>query len=193
MIDVKLWAEARDIAKDQMRHGKIHYSDFEKVTKTIYEDLLKMEDGPIIDVKPISSQNARGALPASSDSKFKHEFVNGKVRCSICGKLFKSISQNHLNTHSNMLREDYMTKFGLNDDQMQGTIERHVKTGDDNSLTILSYVMKEYNLKRAEAKPFVIEHGFTDLVDLMAQAKEKGISALELLKEKAPVPKKKAE
>lgn len=169
---MKLWAEARYIAKDQMRHGKIHHSDFEKVTKTICEDLFRMEDGPIVDVKPIRSQTDKVALPAASDSKFKNEIVNGKVRCFICGKLFKSMSQNNLNTHENMLRDDYMAKFGVTDKDMQGTIERHAKTGDDNYLTILIYVMKEYNLKRAKAKPFVIKSGFANLVDLMVQAKK---------------------
>ena len=191
MIDKKTWDDAFNLAKAQVRHGNADYSDLRSVTEEIYKQMIDIKDVPdTYDVTPTSAQNKR---LASSDSKFKHEVVNGKVRCAICGKLFKSISQNHLNTHENILRDDYMIKYGVNDKEMQGTIERHAKTGDDNSLTILSYVMKEYKLKRAEAKPFVIKHGFVDLVDLMAQAKEKGISALELLKEKAPVPKKTVE
>lgn len=191
MIDVKLWAEARDIAKDQMRHGKIHYSDFEKVTKVIYDDLLRMEDGPVIDVKAIEDQ-AQTALPAAPVSKFKHEIVDGEVRCAECGRLMKSISGNHLNIHK-MTRIDYMAKHGVSDKDMQGAIERKVRKGEDNSLTILSYIMKAYSLKRQEVKPFVKKHGFDDLKDLMAQAKDKGMSALDLLKEKAPIPEKKAE
>ena len=186
MIDLKLWAEAKDIAKDQMRHGKIHYSDFEKVTKTIYEDLVRMENGPVIDVQAIERQG-QAALPAAPVSKFKHEIVDGKVRCAECGKLLKSISGNHLGTHK-MDRSDYMAKHDVSDKEMQGTIERKVRKGDDNSLTILSYIMKAYSIKREEVKPFVAKNGFKDIKDLMEQAKGKGIPALDLLKEKAPIP-----
>lgn len=189
MIDKKLLSEAKDIAKDQMRHGKIHYSDFEKATKAIYDDLLQMENMASFDVSSIETEAPQVALPVAPASKFKHEKVAGKVRCAECGNTFKSLSVNHLNSHG-ITREEYMVKYALTDKDMQGDIERKVKTGDDNALTIMSYIMKEYDLKRAEAKPFVQQYGFGDIKGLMAQAKEKNVSALDLLKEKAPTPKK---
>lgn len=190
MIDKKLLSEAKDIAKDQMRHGKIHYSDFEKATKAIYNDLLQMENMASFDVSSIEAEVPQVALPVAPASKFKHEKVAGKVRCAECGNTFKSLSVNHLHGHG-ITREEYMVKYGLTDKDMQGDIERKVKTGEDNALTIMSYIMKEYELKRAEVKPFVQKHGFKDIKDLMAQAKDKGSSALNLLKEKAPTSKKK--
>lgn len=190
-MDLKLWAEARDIAKDQMRHGKIHYSDFEKTTKSIYEDLIRMESGPFIDVKAIEDE-AQKALPVTPEPKIKHEIVNGMVRCAECGKLLKSISGNHLSVHK-MTRLEYMAKHGVSDKEMQGTIERKVRKGENNALKILSYIMKEYGLKRDEVKPFVAKHGFNDLKDLMIQAKDKNMSALDLLKERAPISEVKAE
>ncbi|WP_084158980.1 MucR family transcriptional regulator [Solidesulfovibrio alcoholivorans] len=190
MIDKKLLSEAKDIAKDQMRHGKIHYSDFEKATKAIYDDLLQMENLASFDVSSIEAEAPQIALSVAPASKFKHEKVAGKVRCAECGNTFKTLSVNHLRIHG-ITREEYMVKYGLTDKDMQGDIERKVKTGDDNALTIMSYIMKEYDLKRAEVKPFVTEYGFSDIKGLMAQAKDKGIPALNLLKEKAPASKKK--
>ena len=190
MTDKKLWSEAIDIAKDQMRHGKIHYSDLQKAAQAIYDDLLQMEEGPFIDVSSIASKSSQLALPTAPESKYKHETVGGKVRCAECGKLLKSLSNNHLHTHNNMTREEYMAKHGVTDKDMQGDIERKVKTGDDNALKILGYIMKEYDITRSEVKAFVVKYGFKDLKDLMAQAKDKNISALDLLKEKAPTPKK---
>lgn len=192
MMDGKIWAEAKDIAKDQMRHGKIHYADFEKATKVIYDDLIRMENGPVIDVNLIGQQPLQAALPASDESVFKHELVAGKIRCAICGKLFKSLSSNHLNSHK-MTRDEYMVKFGVDDKDMHGDIKRNVLMGDDNSLKILSYIMDAYGLTRNKVKPFVIENGFDGLKDLMKQAKDKNISALDMLKEKAPIPDRKGE
>ncbi|MEL7640003.1 MAG: MucR family transcriptional regulator [Solidesulfovibrio sp.] len=191
MIDKKLWSEAKDIAKDQMRHGKIHYSDFEKVTKVIYDDLLRMENGPVIDVMAMEEQ-VKPALPAASVSKFKHEIVDGEVRCAECGNLFKTLAV-HIKQKHGMDSIAYMAKHGVSRKDMQGTIERNARTGGDNPLTILSNIMKAYDIKRNEVKPFVAKNGFKDLKDLMAQAKDKGMSTLDLLKEKAPTPAKKAE
>jgi len=86
-----------------------------------------------------------------------------------------------------------MQKFGVSEKDMQGTIDRsNVKRGEDNALTIMGYIMKAYDIKRGEVKTFVTEKGFEDIKDLMAKAKEKGVAALDLLKEKAPLPKKEA-
>lgn len=193
MTDMKLWSEAKDIAKDQLRHGKVHYSDLMKATKTIYDDLLQMENGPVIDAEIIDSKPAQAALPASSGSKFKHEIVNGMVRCAECGKLLKTLSANHLGQHD-ISRQGYMTKHAVSEKDMQGKIDRSkVKKGEDNALKIMSYIMKAYDIKRGEVKSFVVKHGFEDIKDLMAQAKEKGVAALDLLKKKALLPKEGAE
>ena len=86
-----------------------------------------------------------------------------------------------------------MQKFGVSEKDMQGTIDRsNVKKGEDNALTIMGYIMKAYDIKRGEVKPFVIKQGYEDIKDLMAKAKEKGIAALDLLEEKAPLPEKEA-
>lgn len=133
-----------------------------------------MENGPVIDINLVEQQASQPALPASGESGFKHEFVVGKVRCALCGKPYKSLSSNHLNSHI-ITREEYMAKFGVNDKDMHGDIKRNVLVGDDNSLKILSYIMDVYGLTRDRVKPFVIDHGFDGLKDLMKQAKDKNI------------------
>jgi hypothetical protein len=194
MYDKKAWDEAAVLAKAQLRHGNIEHDELKRVTESIYSQLVEIQHGPdIIDVTTIQQVEEPKALPDPTESGFKHEIVDGKVRCAVCGKLLKSITLLHLKPHGFASREEYMSKYGVSGKDMQGTIERNTKKGEENSFTIISYIMKAYDIKRAEAKPFVIKHGFEDIKDLMAQAKEKGVAALDLLKEKAPLPKEKGE
>ena len=195
MYDKKAWEEAVDLAKKQLRYGNIEHDELKRVTESIYTQLVEIQQGPdIIDVTPIQQVEKPKALPAPTESGFKHEIVEGKVRCAVCGKLLKSITLLHLKRHGFNTREEYMQKFGVSEKNMQGTIDRsNVKKGEDNALTIMGYIMKAYGIKRGEVKPFVIKQGYEDIKDLMAKAKEKNISALDLLEEKAPLPKKEAE
>jgi hypothetical protein len=193
MYDKKAWDEAVVLAKAQLRHGNIEHDELKRVTESIYTQLVEIQQGPdIINVTTIQQVEEQKALPAPIESGFKHEIVDGKVRCAVCGKLLKSITNLHLGTHAEIkTREEYMEKFGVSEKNMQGTIDRSkAKKGEDNALTIMGYIMKAYDIKRGEVKPFVIKQGYKDIKDLMAQAKEKKISALDLLKEKAPLPKK---
>uniref|UniRef100_I2PWW9 ROS/MUCR transcriptional regulator protein n=1 Tax=Desulfovibrio sp. U5L TaxID=596152 RepID=I2PWW9_9BACT len=193
MYDKKAWDEAVDLAKKQLRYGNIEHDELKRVTESIYTQLLDIQHGPdLIDVTAISQVEEQKSLPASKESGFKHEIVDGKVRCAECGKLLKSITLLHLKPHGFNSREEYMKKYGVSEKDMQGTIERNTKKGEDNALTIMSYIMKAYDIKRGQVKPFVVKHGFEDIKDLMAQAKEKSVSALDLLKTKAPLPKKEA-
>jgi len=195
MYDKKAWDEATVLAKAQLRHGNIEHDELKRVTESIYSQLVEIQQGPdVIDVTTIQQVEEPKALPAPAEIGFKHEIVDGKVKCAVCGKLLKSITNLHLKTHSEIkTREEYMQKFGVSEKDMQGTIDRsNVKRGEDNALTIMGYIMKAYDIKRGEVKTFVTEKGFEDIKDLMAKAKEKGVAALDLLKEKAPLPKKEA-
>lgn len=53
MFHKKLWTEAIDMAKDQLRHGKVHHSDLQKVAESIYKDLLILEEGPVFEANTI--------------------------------------------------------------------------------------------------------------------------------------------
>lgn len=195
MYDKKAWDEATVLAKAQLRHGNIEHDELKRVTESIYSQLVEIQQGPdVIDVTTIQQVEEPKALPAPTESGLKHEIVDGKVRCAVCGKLLKSITMLHLKPHGFNSREEYMKKFGVSEKDMQGTIDRsNVKRGEDNALTIMSYIMKAYDIKRGEVKTLVVKHGFEDIKDLMAKAKGKNVSALDLLKEKAPLPKKEAE
>jgi hypothetical protein len=195
MYDKKAWDEATVLAKAQLRHGNIEHDELKRVTESIYSQLVEIQQGPdIIDVTAVQQVEEPKALPAPTETGFKHEIIDGKVKCAVCGKLFKSITLLHLKPHGFSSREEYMQKFGVSEKDMQGTIDRsNVKRGEDNALTIMGHIMKAYDIKRGEVKPFVVEKGFEDIKDLMVKAKEKGVAALDLLKEKAPLPKKDTE
>jgi hypothetical protein len=195
MYDKKAWEEAVDLAKKQLRYGNIEHDELKRVTESIYSQLLDIQDGPdVFDVASVRQVEEQKALPSPTESGFKHEIIDGKVKCAVCGKLLKSITNLHLGTHTEIkTREEYMQKFGVSEKDMQGTIERNTKKGEDNALTPMHHIAKAYGIKRAEVKPFVIKYGYEDIKDLMTKAKEKKISALDLLKEKAPLPKKDAE
>ena len=195
MYDKKTWDEAVDLAKKQLRYGNIEHDELRRVTESLYDQLMDIQRGPdVIDVNPIQTVDVLKSLPGSAGNEGKHEVVDGMVKCAECGKLLKSITSLHLQKHAvTKTRQEYMQKYGVSEKDMQGTIDRSkVKKGEDNALTIMSHIMKAYDIKRGEVKPFVVEHGFEDIKDLMAQAKEKGVAALDLLKTKAPLPKKDA-
>ena len=187
MFNKKLWSEAVDIAKDQARHGKVHYSDLQKATETIYNDLLILEQGPIFDTNTIPEPSSQPALPASSAppaSIFKHERVGDLVRCAECGKLMKSITVPHLKSHGINSREEYMQKYGALKEDMTGNIKREVLKGDENPLKISNLIMKEYKVAKGEVNKFIAKHGFADLKDLMKKAKDAGVLPFELFKDK---------
>ncbi|MFU2207307.1 MucR family transcriptional regulator [Solidesulfovibrio sp. C21] len=184
MFNRKLWSEAVDIAKDQARHGKVHYSDLQKVTETIYKDLLELDHGPAYEANTILASSNQMALPAVPVGKFKHEYVDGKVRCAVCGKTFKSITIVHLKSHGINSREEYMQKYGVANEDMTGDIKRTVLKGDNNPLKISDYIMKEYKVARSEVSNFIAENGFKDLKDLMKQAKDAGVMPFEFFKDK---------
>ncbi|BAH73573.1 MucR family transcriptional regulator [Solidesulfovibrio magneticus] len=184
MFNKKLWSEAVDIAKDQARHGKVHYSDLQKATETIYNDLLLLEQGPVFETNPIPEPSTQAALPAPSAGIFKHERVGDFVTCAECGEQMKSISIAHLKKHGINSREEYMQKHGVLKKDMIGNIKREVLKGEENPLTVLGHIMREYKVARDDVNEFIAEHGFTDLKDLMKKAKVAGVLPFEFFQDK---------
>lgn len=182
MVNMKLWAEAVDIAKDQLRHGKVHYSDLQKATQVIYNDLLEMERGPVWDVKEIVNQEPQTALPAAQEVKFKHEVVDGQVRCAICGKLFTSLNMKHLSSHGFSSKEEYMNRVGVSPEKMIGT-KRTMPEGEDFPVVVFANIMKKYGKKRNEVTQFIMDSGFDGLKDLTSKAREAKKKPLDLLEE----------
>ena len=90
MIDKEVWAEALNLAKDQLRHGKVHFSELEVVTKSIYEKLISLKSGPIIDIEP---------EPMKQIEAQQHTKTRKSVKCAICGKEGKVLTSKHLASH----------------------------------------------------------------------------------------------
>ncbi len=172
MIDKEVWAEALNLAKDQLRHGKVHFSELEVVTKSIYEKLIFLKSGPIIDIEP---------EPMKQIEAQQHTKTRKSVKCAICGKEGKVLTSKHLASHG-LTREEYMEKFGVTKKDMSVKIARKTTTGDDNPLKQMQLIMKEFGLKRGDVKKFVSDKGFDGLKGLAATAKEKNVGILELLK-----------
>ena len=174
MIDKEIWAEALNLAKDQLRHGKVHFSELEVVTKSIYEKLTALSAGPIIDIQP-------EILPRLEEAK--HIKTKKGVVCALCGKEFKSLTKKHLQMHG-MTREEYMERFGVSKKDMSIASGRKTPTGDDNPLKKMHMIMKEFNVKRGDVTKFIKESGYDDLKSLMELEKTKEIGLIDLLKQK---------
>jgi len=172
MIDKEIWAEALNLAKDQLRHGKVHFSELEVVTMSIYEKLISLKSGPIIDIEPVSMKQIEAQ---------QHTKTRKGVKCAICGKEVKVLTEKHIKTHG-LTREEYMEKFGVSKKDMSIKIARKTATGDANPLKQMQLIMKEFGLKKKDVKKFVIDKGFEGLKGLAATAKEKNVGILELLK-----------
>ena len=187
MFHKKLWSEAIDMAKDQLRHGKVHHSDLQKVAESIYKDLLVLEEGPVFEANTILQPSSQPALPAVPVGKFKHERVGDLVRCAECGKPMKSITIVHLKKHSINSREEYMQKHGVLNEDMTGDIKRTVLKGDNNPLKISDYIKKEYNVAKSEVNNFIAKQNFKDIKDLkelMLKATEAGKLPFDFFKAK---------
>jgi hypothetical protein len=52
LIDLQLLAEAQDVAKSHMRHGKTHCSDFERAPQTSHEGLVRVENNQSVNANP---------------------------------------------------------------------------------------------------------------------------------------------
>ncbi len=176
MIDKEIWAEALNLAKDQLRHGKVHFSELEVVTKSIYEKLCALRCGPIDENEPEASQQI--------DAARKHEKTRKAVKCAICGTEFKTLGKRHLASHG-LTREEYMKKFDVPKKDMSVKSARKTTTGEDNPLKQMQMIMKEFDIKRGEVKEFVTDKGFDGLKGLAAAAKEKNVGILDLLREAA--------
>ncbi len=173
MIDKELWGEALNLAKDQLRHGKVHYSELEVVTGNIYEKLLALRSGPAMSVEAESVKELETP---------RHEKTRKGVKCAVCGAEFKTLTARHLYSHG-LTREEYMDKFGVSKKDMSVKIPRKTTTGEDNPLKQMQLIMKEFGLKRGEVKSFVTDKGFDGLKGLAAAAKEKQVGILDLLRE----------
>lgn len=187
MIDKKIWDEAFNLAKDQIRHGKVYYQDLESVTQDIYQQMILVKQGPAcIDVEIVQP------LSIESKSVFKHEVVEGKVKCGECGESFMSLTIKHLKKHGFATREEYMQKHGVIKKDMSGDIVRKVAKGADNPLKLMNLIMQEYNVPRGEIIKFVNKYGFKDLIDLKKQAKDRNKDPMEFLAGSIPIeaPKK---
>jgi predicted transcriptional regulator len=174
MIDKEIWAEALNLAKDQLRHGKVHFSELEVVTKSIYEKLCSLRCGPAMESEPEALKQI--------DASQKHEKTRKGVKCAICGAEFKSLGKRHLASHG-LTREEYMAKFDVSKKDMSVKSARKTATGDDNPLNQMYQIMKAFDIKRGDVKNFVIEKGFDGLKGLAAAAKEKNVGIVELLNE----------
>jgi len=172
MVDKEIWAEALNLAKDQLRHGKVHFSELEVVTTSIYEKLISLKCGPIIDVV---------AEPMKQVEEQRHSKTKKAVKCAVCGVEFKVLGSKHLDSHG-LTREQYMEKFGVSKKDMSIKIARKTTTGEDNPLKQVQMIMKEFGIKRNEVKKFVVDKGFDGLKSLALTAKEKNVGILELLK-----------
>lgn len=174
MIDKEIWAEALNLAKDQLRHGKVHFSELEVVTKSIYEKLCSLRCGPITGIEAEAPQELEAAP--------KHGKTKKYVKCAICGKEVKTLTERHTRSHG-LTRKEYMEKFDVSKKDMSVKSPRKTTTGEDNPLKQMQMVMQEFGVKRGEVKDFVTEKGFDGLKGLAAAAKEKNVGILDLLKE----------
>uniref|UniRef100_I2PX34 ROS/MUCR transcriptional regulator protein n=1 Tax=Desulfovibrio sp. U5L TaxID=596152 RepID=I2PX34_9BACT len=174
MIDKEIWAEALNLAKDQLRHGKVHFSELEVVTKSIYEKLCSLRCGPAIDIE------VEG--PKELEATQKHQKTKKYVTCAICGKEVKTLTERHTRSHG-LTRKEYMDKFQVSKKDMSVKSTRKTTTGEDNPFKQMQMIMQEFGVKRGEVKSFVTDKGFDGLKGLVAAAKEKNVGILELLKE----------
>jgi len=172
MVDKEIWAEALNLAKDQLRHGKVHFSELEVVTKSIYEKLISLSCGPVIDIEP---------EPMKQIEAPQHVKTKKGVKCAVCGEEFKVLGSKHLASHD-LTRKEYMDKFGVAKKDMSIKIARKTLTGEDNPLKQMQMIMKEFGIKRGDVTQFVMDNGFDDMKSLAAAAKEKNVGILELLK-----------
>jgi predicted transcriptional regulator len=171
MVDKEIWAEALNLAKDQLRHGKVHFSELEVVTKSIYEKLDSLRCGPVIDIT---------AEPMKQIEAQRHEKTRKCVKCALCGAEYKTLTKKHLASHG-LTREEYMKKFDVKKKDMSVKVARKTTSGEDNPLKQMQMVMKEFGVARGEVKKFVTDKGFDGLKGLAAAAKEKNVSIIELL------------
>ena len=173
MIDKEIWAEALNLAKDQLRHGKVHFSELELVTKSIYEKLIALSAGPIIDVQ---------SEPMKQIEAPQHVKTKMVVKCAICGEEYKTLTERHLKTHG-MTRKEYMDKFGVTKKEMSVKVARKTPKGEDNPLKQMYLIMTEFGVNRGDVTQFIKDKGYDSLKGLVAAAKEKNVGFIELLKE----------
>jgi len=172
MVDKEIWAEALNLAKDQLRHGKVHFSELEVVTKSIYDKLISLSAGPIIDIQP---------EPIKQIEAPQHVKTKKGVKCAICGAEFKVLGTKHLESHG-LTREQYMEKFGVSKKDMSIAIARKTAKGEANPLKQMQMIMREFGVKRGAVTQFIMDKGYDGLKQLTAAAKEKNVGILELLK-----------
>lgn len=175
MVDKEIWAEALNLAKDQLRHGKVHFSELEVVAKSIYEKLISLSCGPVIDVQP---------EPVKQIEAPQHVKTKKAVKCAVCGEEFKVLGSKHLASHG-LTRKEYMDKFGVSKKDMSIKIARKTLSGDDSPLTKIHLIMKEFGVKRGDVTQFIKDKGYDNLNGLVTAAKEKNTGIIELLKASA--------
>jgi hypothetical protein len=183
MIDKEIWAEALNLAKDQLRHGKVYFSELEVVTKSISEKLTALSAGPIIDVQP---------EPMKQIEAPQHVKTKKGVKCAVCGEEFKVLGTKHLESHG-LTRKEYMDKYGVAKKDMSVKIVRKTTSGEDNPLKQMQMIMKTFEVKRGGVTQFIMDKGYSGLKELAAAAKEKDVGILELLKASAETQEAKAD
>jgi len=172
MLDKELWQEALNLAKDQLRHGKVHFSELEVVAKSIYDKLCSLQMGHIIDIETVGMS----AIEANQ----KHEKTKKHVKCAICGQEFKTLTEKHTKSHG-LTRKEYMEKYGISKKDMSVSVARKTRTGEDNPLKQMQMIMHEFGIKRGDVMKFIQNKGFSGLKELASQAKEKSVGVVELL------------
>ena len=178
MVDNEIWKESFMLAKDQLRHGKITVNDLDDTTQQIYNKLISLSKGPIIDTFAIH-QNAI--------EQNQHLKTNKFVSCAKCGKEFKVLTTSHLQSCGFKSRNEYMSKYNVSKADLSVKVKRKTTKGDANPLSIMAMIMKSYEIKREDVMQFLNDLEFKDIKDLKLSAVDSKMSPLELLyKRKEP-------
>ena len=177
MENKKIWLEAIGLAKDQARHGKVHYSEIQQVAKDIYQDLLMLEHQDVFDVQIIKNIELEPVVES------KHEKTKDAIKCAVCGKPFKVLTEKHIKTHGFADKKEYLAKFGLTKQDI--TIKGRKSGAKNPTLSVMHSIIKQYGLNRNGVKEFLVDKGFSGLKDLMDKAKESGKEPLDYLEQAA--------
>lgn len=173
-MDRETWNEALSLAKDQLHHGKIHFSELESTTLKIFESLNSLMAGPVLEVEAASTEEVKIE---------KHEVTADGVKCAICGKVAKVLTKKHLAKH-NISREEYLKRFNVKKKDMHIVTNRPNVSGMYNPLKVMNEIMKGHGIERNAVQNYVKQHGYDSIKALLADAKEKKVAPFSLLKEK---------
>jgi len=190
-----VWVEALGLAKDQIRHGNIYYTELETAANQIYTNLVSLaENGPALAVTDafalektvdlMGEVDIDNVIEKKSDvtAKYARHYKEKRfVRCAICGDKLQWLSVPHLRKHG-LSKEEYCERFGCKPEALstrQKAKKAEVKKietkkpevkkpirGDENPLHILKDVMVEFGLNRTEVIPYLEKVGLNNITGL---------------------------